>query len=59
MVAHIGGVPIEESLPWLIPIGGLGIAGSIAWARERARVARHRVGATRNPRPGTGKRGIR
>jgi hypothetical protein len=52
MFAHISGVPVEESLPWLVPIGGLGIAGSLAWARERTRAARQRFASEpKDPAP--------
>lgn len=33
-LAHIVGVPIEESLPWLAPMGGLTVAGAVALARS-------------------------
>lgn len=33
MFAHIVGVPLEESLPWLAPVGGLSVAGTVAFAR--------------------------
>lgn len=33
MLAHIVGVPLEESLPWLAPLGGLSVAGAVAFAR--------------------------
>lgn len=33
MLAHIVGVPVEESLPWLAPVGGLSLAGALALAR--------------------------
>jgi hypothetical protein len=53
MFAHIAGIPVEESLPWLVPISGLGVAGIIAWARAKARSVRQRLLA---PVPGDGKR---
>ena len=34
MLAHIVGVPVEESLPWMAPLGGLSLAGAIALARS-------------------------
>lgn len=33
MLAHIVGLPLEESLPWLAPAGGLSLAGVVALAR--------------------------
>jgi hypothetical protein len=33
MLAHIVGVPVEESLPWIVPVGGLGVAGALVLAR--------------------------
>jgi hypothetical protein len=33
MLAHIVGVPVEESLPWLAPVGGLSVVGAVAFAR--------------------------
>jgi hypothetical protein len=33
MLAHIVGVPVEESLPWLAPVGGLSVAGVLVLAR--------------------------
>lgn len=42
MLAHIAGIPVEESLPWLVPIGGLGLAGAVAWGRGQVRSIRRR-----------------
>jgi hypothetical protein len=42
MLAHIAGIPVEESLPWLVPIGGLGLAAAAAWGRGQARSIRRR-----------------
>lgn len=36
MLAHIVGVPVEEALPWMVPLGGLGFAGAVALARSYA-----------------------
>jgi hypothetical protein len=33
MLAHIVGVPVEESLPWLAPVGGLSVAGALVLVR--------------------------
>jgi hypothetical protein len=33
MAAHIAGAPVEESLFWLMPFGGLGVAGFVALLR--------------------------
>lgn len=49
MLAHIVGVPIEEALPWMVPIGGLSLAGTLALMRsyafgERRRERRAGVG---------------
>ena len=33
MLAHIVGVPVEESLPWIAPVGGLSVAGVLVLAR--------------------------
>jgi hypothetical protein len=44
MVAHIAGVPVEESLPWLLPLGSLGVAGAAAWGRIQVRTIRRRIG---------------
>ncbi|HET9197148.1 MAG TPA: hypothetical protein VFN92_02695 [Solirubrobacterales bacterium] len=35
MFAHVAGVPVEELLPWIIPGGGVGLAGVLAWGRSR------------------------
>jgi hypothetical protein len=43
MFAHIGGIPVEESLSWLVPIGSIGLAGSLAWVREHTRSARRHI----------------
>jgi hypothetical protein len=40
MFAHIAGVPVEESLPWLVPLGGFGCAGLLAFARAAIRGGR-------------------
>lgn len=40
MIAHVAGVPLEESLSWLVPVAGLGIAGSLSWVRLRLSTAR-------------------
>lgn len=45
MVAHVAGVPIEESLPWLMPVAGFGISGLIAALRRG--LARGRRGEPR------------
>lgn len=37
MAAHIVGIPVEETLAWLMPLGGLGIAGLVALARVGVR----------------------
>jgi len=37
MAAHIVGIPVEETLPWLMPLGGLGLAGLVAFARASVR----------------------
>lgn len=51
MLAHIVGVPVEESLPWLMPVGGLSVAGAVAFARgylgERWSAMRGRRGGSR------------
>lgn len=36
MLAHIVGVPVEEALPWLIPMGGLSFWGALALVRSYA-----------------------
>ncbi len=36
MLAHIVGLPVEEALPWMLPLGGLSIAGAVALARSYA-----------------------
>jgi hypothetical protein len=33
MLAHIVGVPVEESLPWIAPVGGLGAVGALVVVR--------------------------
>jgi hypothetical protein len=47
VLAHIAGVPVEEMLPWAVPLGGFGIAGIAAWGRGWARGARRRAGLLR------------
>jgi hypothetical protein len=51
MLAHIVGVPVEESLPWLVPVGGLSVAGAVAFARtyisDRWSAVRGRAGEPR------------
>jgi hypothetical protein len=44
VMAHIAGVPVEEMLPWAVPLGGFGIAGVVAWGGGLARAARRRAG---------------
>ena len=36
MIAHIAGAPIEESLPWLVPVGSFGLVGIAALLRDGA-----------------------
>jgi hypothetical protein len=36
MLAHIVGVPVEEALPWMVPVGGLGLGAAFALARSYA-----------------------
>ena len=33
MLAHVAGIPVEESLPWLVPVGGFTSAAVIAFVR--------------------------
>jgi hypothetical protein len=33
MFAHVAGIPVEESLPWLVPLGGFTSAAVIAFVR--------------------------
>ncbi len=34
MLAHIVGVPVEEALPWMVPLVGLTFSGAVALARS-------------------------
>lgn len=36
MLAHIVGVPVEEALPWMIPLMGLAFGSAVALARSFA-----------------------
>jgi hypothetical protein len=40
MIAHVGGVPVEELLPLALAGGGGAIAFTRAWVRERVRSKR-------------------
>jgi hypothetical protein len=42
-LAHVAGIPVEELLPWVIPIGGFGLAGAAAWGRDHLRISRRRI----------------
>jgi len=44
-LAHVAGLPVEELLPWVVPLGGFGLAGAAAWGRDHLRVP-----GRRNPR---------
>lgn len=35
MLAHISGIPVEESLPWLVPVGGFTSAALVSFVRTR------------------------
>jgi len=50
VIAHIAGVPVEESLRWLLPLGSLGVAGLLAWAGEHTRGTRRRLAIRRRTR---------
>jgi hypothetical protein len=41
MVAHIAGVPIEEALLWLIPLGSVGVAGLRSLLRDGVEAGRN------------------
>jgi len=34
MLAHVAGIPVEESLPWLVPVGGFTSAALLAFVRS-------------------------
>jgi len=34
MLAHLAGIPVEESLPWLVPVGGFTSAALAAFVRS-------------------------
>lgn len=44
-LAHVAGVPVEELLPWVIPVGAFGLAGAAAWSRDHLRLPRRRTDA--------------
>jgi hypothetical protein len=33
MLAHVAGIPVEESLPWLVPMGGFTFAALLTFVR--------------------------
>jgi hypothetical protein len=49
-LAHVAGVPVEELLPWLVPLSGFGLAGAAAWSRDHLRVPRRRANAVGSER---------
>lgn len=50
VAAHVAGVPVEEMLPWVVPLGAFGFAGAAAWGREHLRISRRRDGSLRGRR---------
>ncbi len=34
MLAHVAGIPVEESLPWLVPVGGFTSAALLTFVRS-------------------------
>ena len=46
ILAHIAGIPVEETLLSFGPIGAVGIGIAIATARERVEALRARIAAT-------------
>jgi len=42
-LAHVAGVPVEELLPWVVPLGGFGLVSAAAWGRDLLRVPRRRT----------------
>jgi hypothetical protein len=34
MLAHVAGIPVEESLPWLVPMGGFTFAALLTFVRS-------------------------
>lgn len=45
MLAHVAGIPVEESLPWLVPVGGFTSAALVTFVRSH--LPRRSRGATR------------
>ncbi|MGV1047231.1 MAG: hypothetical protein ACOYD4_01725 [Solirubrobacterales bacterium] len=37
LIAHVAGIPVEEALPFLVPVFGLGLTGIVAMTRDRLR----------------------
>jgi hypothetical protein len=51
ILAHIAGVPVEETLLGLAPIGVVGLAVALATARDRLATARTRLATLLRRRP--------
>jgi hypothetical protein len=49
MLGHVAGLPVEETLLSLLPLGVAGVAGMSCWVRRLVRQARRRSRSASTP----------
>jgi hypothetical protein len=43
VLAHIDGIPVEEAIPWLVPVLSLSLISTAEWLKRRVHGARRQL----------------